>query len=180
MTLETKADLLLMQLLDYDIETGEHSMRVAELAAKIGKALHLSGDAICTLKTAALLHDIGKLCIPDSILQKPGRLTDEEYETMKQHTSKGFCLLAQLGFPREICMVALDHHERLDGNGYGKKRDFSNFSKIVCVADCFDVMSHGCMYQSPRTVDQIRSELQRCSGTQFDPEIAEVCSVLFL
>lgn len=164
---------LLEQLFVHDKETGRHSVRVADLAVKIGKVLGLSGHELIMLKTAALLHGIGKLFLPASLLQKSGKLTDEEYTMIKCHTDNGYLYLSQLGFPEEICLVALDHHERPDGNGYRKKKDFSLFAKIVCVADCLDVMRSGRCYQTPKTVEQIQLELLRCSGTQFDPAAAK-------
>lgn len=171
---------LLEQLFVHDKETGRHSVRVADLAVKIGKVLGLSGYELYMLKTAALLHDIGKLFVPASLLQKSGKLTDEEYTTIKCHTDKGYVYLSQLGFPEEICLVALEHHERPDGNGYKNKRDFSLFAKIVCVADCLDVMINGRCYQTPKDIEQIQAELLRCSGSQFDPTVVKAALAILM
>lgn len=173
-------DELLEQLFIHDEETGCHSVRVADLAVKIGKAIGLSDHKLNMLKTVAFLHDIGKLFLPASLLQKSGKLTDEEYTMIKCHTDKGYLYLSQLGFPEEICLVALDHHERPDGNGYRKKKDFSLFAKIVCVADCLDVMRNGRCYQAPKTVEQIRAELLRCSGSQFDSTVVKAALVILV
>lgn len=124
----------------HDEESYLHSVRVADIAGRIAEGYGLDASAMPDLRVTGLLHDIGKLGVPSEILQKPGRLTDVEYMTVKRHTTLGYVILQKFDFPEHICEVALNHHERPDGTGYAKKTDLSVFSCIICAADCMDVM----------------------------------------
>ncbi|MBQ7153500.1 MAG: HD domain-containing protein, partial [Clostridia bacterium] len=125
----------------------------------------------------ALLHDIGKIAIPDSILNKPGRLTDEEFAVMKSHTTRGASILKGISTIPHIIEGAKSHHEKYNGTGYpeglsGEEIPF--VARIICCADCFDAMASKRVYKEPFSLDVIISEFNRCSGTQFDPKIAKV------
>lgn len=134
----------------YDDLTYTHSMNVALISNVIGTWLNLSHDDIETLMIAGMLHDIGKLRIPPEIIQKPGRLTDEEYEIIKKHPQYGYDILSTKNLNPKIKLVALQHHERYDGKGYpyglkGNKIDF--FSGIVAIADVYDAMTADRVYR---------------------------------
>lgn len=124
---------LLEYLRKHDEESYLHSVRVADIAGRIAEGYGLDASAMPDLRVAGLLHDIGKLGVPSEILQKPGRLTDEEYMTVKRHTTLGYVILQTFKFPEHICEVALNHHERPDGTGYAKKNGtFCLFTHYLC------------------------------------------------
>lgn len=161
-----------------DDATGRHTERVAELSAAIGVKLGLSPEQIELLKRAALLHDLGKIGIPDHILLKPGRLTPEEFERMKAHTTIGFEILARtrsttLRLARDI---ALTHHESWDGRGYPRGMagpDIPLAGRIVAVADEFDALIHERPYKPAWRVVEALAEIDRKRGQQFDPGIVD-------
>ncbi len=124
-----------------------------------------------------MLHDCGKIGVPDNILGKPGRLTDEEFEVIKSHTVRGGEILSSFKSLENAGEGALYHHERYDGTGYpeGKAgKDIPFIARIICVADSFDAMNTNRVYRKRLDHDQIVSELETNKGTQFDPEIAEI------
>lgn len=124
---------LLEYLRKHDEESYLHSVRVADIAGRIAEGYGLDASAMPDLRVTGLLHDIGKLGVPSEILQKPGRLTDVEYMTVKRHTTLGYVILQKFDFPEHICEVALNHHERPDGTGYAKKnRSFCLFTHYLC------------------------------------------------
>ncbi len=159
-----------------DDDTGEHTFRVGNVSAKIAEAIGLSKSEVDMLRQAARLHDIGKVAVPDNILLKPGKLTEEEFNAMKRHTSVGAEMLAQsptptLGMAEKI---ALSHHERWDGKGYpqgliGEK--ISIFARIVTVADVFDALTSERPYKNAWSVERALVEIKRCAGSQFDPRV---------
>jgi putative two-component system response regulator len=159
-----------------DDETNRHTERVAHTAELLALELGLRRAFAWEIRRAAPLHDVGKVGIPDSILLKPGRLTAEEFEVMKTHTTIGGRILDESDFRilqlgREI---ALTHHERWDGKGYpaGLARDEIPVSgRIVAVADAFDAMTHHRPYKDRVEVAIAVEELERCAGAQFDPEV---------
>jgi len=128
-----------------DNYTHQHSKNVARISLEIGRRMGLSQQELEKLEFSAILHDVGKIGIPDSILLKPGKLTDEEYKVIKNHTVYGAEILSQVKYVDEaILSGALEHHERLDGSGYpyGKKgEEISLFGKIIGIADVFDALS---------------------------------------
>ncbi|MBR1443836.1 MAG: HD-GYP domain-containing protein, partial [Firmicutes bacterium] len=129
------------------------------------------------LRRAALLHDIGKIGIPDSILLKPAKLTDEEYAIMKTHVTKGAEILKNFTLIENVVEGALYHHERYDGKGYMQGlcgEDIPVYGRIIGVADAFDAMTANRVYRKQLDIDYVLSELERCKGTQFDPEMAEI------
>jgi putative two-component system response regulator len=157
-----------------DEETGTHIRRVGMYSALMAEALGWSWDAVESIRMAAPMHDIGKIGIPDAILQKPGRLTDEEYEVMKRHTVIGGEMLAGSGSPvLELGRtIALNHHERWDGQGYpiGLVGDnIPESARIVAIADVYDAVTHDRVYRPALPEDQAIAVLESGLGTHFDP-----------
>lgn len=164
-----------------DEYTRGHSKRVAEYAVAIAKEIGLSTEQIQKLRSIALLHDIGKIGVPDSVLNKPGKLTNEEYELMKQHTVMGADILKDIKLLPGIDIGAKYHHERYDGNGYPDKKagnDIPEIARIIAVADAFDAMTSNRVYRKQLDLDYVIEELKRCSGTQFDPDMAKALVTL--
>jgi hypothetical protein len=159
-----------------DPYTRGHSRRVAMYAAEIAKRMGLSEDEIQNVYYAGLLHDAGKISVPDAVLNKPGKLTDEERKAIQNHTVAGGKMLLQLSSLRGVRETALYHHERYDGNGYpdGLKGDIIPlYARIVGVADSYDAMSSNRVYRRHLNKDEIIEEIQKGSGTQFDPVIVK-------
>ncbi|NLW46623.1 MAG: diguanylate cyclase [Firmicutes bacterium] len=151
-----------------------HSERVSAYAVTIGEALGLSPKEICTLQYAGLLHDIGKIEIPKSILNKTGRLTDEEFALIHMHPIYGENILEPLNELDQLLLYVRHHHERFDGKGYPdglNGKQISLGARILCVADSFDAMLSERPYSPRKTIEQAIDELKRCSGRQFDPQI---------
>jgi len=158
-----------------DDDTGEHIQRVGELAALIGAALQ-AGPSPAELRIAAPLHDIGKIGLPDSILLKPGKLTTEEFEAMKSHTTLGHEILS--GGPSPILQlaasIALTHHERWDGSGYPGRLCGANIpieGRVTAVADVFDALTRRRPYKAAWPLEEAVAEIRRGSGAHFDPEV---------
>ncbi len=165
------------QLLDLkDLNTGVHSTRLAEWGMRVGQELGLEDDALQNLEVAALLHDIGKVGIPDSILQKPGKLDPEEYALMKKHPEYGWAVLRPLpGFERAALDI-LHHHESYDGTGYPaglKTSEIPIVSRIVSVIDAFDAMVSSRPYRKGLPTDEAMRRLILASGSQFDPAVVQ-------
>lgn len=165
------------QLLDLkDLNTGVHSTRLAEWGMRVGMELGLEESELQNLEVAALLHDIGKVGIPDSILKKPGKLEPEEYALMKKHPEYGWAVLRMLpGFERAALDV-LHHHESVDGRGYPaglKGSEIPVVSRIVCVIDAFDAMVSSRPYRKGLPFEEAVRRLKDCSGTQFDATVVQ-------
>lgn len=159
-----------------DRYTQGHSSRVAVYSTHIGKAMGLSSLEMEQLFHGALLHDVGKIGVADSILRKPGRLTDEEYNVMKEHPVIGYEILKNVTLMPEVSQVARWHHERYDGRGYpdGLRSDEIPFlARIVSVADSFDAITSTRSYRKARTPQAALVEIHNGIGGQFDPSIAE-------
>lgn len=157
-----------------DPYTNGHSQRVAMYSSEIGRRMGLSDEVVDSLYYAALLHDAGKIGIPDNILKKNGKLNSEEYDVIKTHSTIGGDMLSGFTAIKEIPDVAMYHHEKYDGSGYpsGRKgEEIPLFARIVCVADSYDAMSSNRCYRRSLTDEVIRAEFARCTGTQFDPKI---------
>lgn len=170
-------DSLTQTLTESDYETEEHVERTREMAIRLGKALSLSDGDLGKLALLAVLHDIGKIAIPHSILLKPGKLTDAEWEVMKTHTEKGYRIASASKELKPIGEYILHHHERWDGGGYpgGLAGDeIPLLSRIITVVDSHDVMVHDRPYHRAMSGEAAEAELRRCSGTQFDPKLVEV------
>lgn len=160
-----------------DFVTEGHVDRMETLAFDIAKLYMLDHRQLDRIKLLAKFHDIGKVGIPDKILNKPGRLDDEEYEVMKQHSSIGHKIADASDELRDIADLVLKHHEKWDGTGYplglaGKEIPIE--CRIIAVCDAFDAMVNDRPYRNAMTSEEAISELQRCSGTQFDPAILTV------
>lgn len=159
-------------------QTGQHIKRVSEYVNIMADKLGIKGDERQALAIAAMLHDIGKLNVPESILDKPGKLTPEEFEVIKKHTSDGFTLLENSpGRIMEIGrVIALEHHERWDGKGYiGKKGEEIDFyARIMAVCDVFDALVSKRSYKDGWPPEKAREEILSQSGRQFDPELVKV------
>jgi len=161
--------------LDYrDKSTSGHSRRVANLTVRVAKRHGVEGDGLLQIEHGALLHDIGKLKIPDSILWKPTSLDDGEWITMKKHPQYGYEFLRDLDFLGEAAELVLTHHEKFDGSGYprGLRRDAIPLgSRIFAVVDAVDAMIYKRPYNKPMTFKAAAQEIRRCSGSHFDPDV---------
>jgi len=165
------------QLLDLkDLNTGVHSTRLAEWALHVARELGLDRDSLDDIEVAALLHDIGKIGISDAILNKPAKLTAEEYELMKKHPEFGWAVLRQVPGMERASLVILHHHENYDGTGYpGKLRgeEIPIGSRIVSVIDAFDAMVSNRPYRQGMPFEEAERRLLLGSGTQFDARVVD-------
>lgn len=162
---------LQLALEENSVETIRHSNRVKNIALIIGKRAGLSDLDLNKLSATAILHDIGKIGIPSSIMKKPNELTELEYQVVKSHSFIGYNLLRISPSTKSISEYVLYHHERIDGTGYPdglKGKNIPLISRIINVADAFDVMTHKCPYKKKVSVEEALSELKRCSNKQFD------------
>ncbi|WP_077211790.1 HD-GYP domain-containing protein [Bacillus dakarensis] len=167
-----------------DAYTMHHSENVATFSAAIAKKMNLSNELCEIIHIGGLLHDIGKIGIPEEILNKPGKLTNEEYNIIKTHPTIGYDIVKHISTFKEngIHDIVLYHHERYDGKGYPnglKGEKIPLLSRIVAVADAFDAMSSMRVYRKELELDHILNEIRRNKGTQFDPHIVDVFLSLF-
>jgi diguanylate cyclase (GGDEF)-like protein/putative nucleotidyltransferase with HDIG domain len=156
-----------------DVYTGSHSERVAAVAGAIAERLGLSTAEVELVRLAGGLHDLGKLAIPEELLQKPSSLTSAERLVIQRHPQIGHRMLDSLGV-EPVAEWVLHHHERWDGSGYPDGlagEDIPLGARIVFLAEVFDAMTHGRLYRSPLTRDEALAEIERCSGAQFDPRV---------
>jgi len=159
-----------------DPYTHDHSKNVARYAIAIGKEMGLSEGEIDIIERASLLHDLGKIGIPDYILTKPGRLSPQEWEEIKQHPLKGAKIIEPLEFLNGDVKLILQHHEKFDGKGYPngiKGKSISLGARIMAVADSLDAMSRNRPYRKALTKQKIIIELKKGAGTQFDPKVVD-------
>jgi len=171
-----------IETLRYTVEakdpyTRGHSDRVSEYSVLIGKYLGLSEKDLHTLKVGGLFHDVGKIGIPDSILLKPGKLTNDEYSEIKNHPAIGVHILSNARIFAEIIPIVKHHHERYDGFGYPsnlKGEDIPYFARIAAVADTFDAMTSRRTYRDSLGLDIVKDEINKNKGIQFDPQIADI------
>lgn len=158
-----------------DDATHEHIVRVGWMAAELADRMNLSRDEVETIGLAAPLHDLGKIGIPDDILLKPGKLTEEEFEKIKTHTTIGAQILSGSKFPllRKAEEIALTHHERWDGSGYTglEQETIPLAGRIVAVVDVFDALVHERPYKKAWSVEEAITEIRRSCGTHFDPSV---------
>ncbi|PRR80744.1 HD domain-containing phosphohydrolase [Clostridium vincentii] len=167
---------LLTTLYEKNTETQEHTMRIKYLSSKLGIRLGLRKDKLEELALLSLLHDIGKIGIPEQILMKPGKLTAEEWIIMKNHSSIGYRIANSTPELAHISDEILAHHERYDGTGYPnelKGKEIPLLSRIINIVDSFDVMTHKRVYKEAFDKSYVLEELKRCSGGQFDSVIVE-------
>ncbi|MBI9010221.1 MAG: diguanylate cyclase [Tenericutes bacterium] len=170
-------DALLKTLYEKDIMSEEHSRRVSDLAWRLAKAANLSEKKASDIKVAGILHDIGKITIANQILEKKGKLTDEEYRIIKTHAEKGYKIIHSIGGMDTIANYILQHHERYDGFGYPKNikgEDISYEGRIICIADSYDAMTSLRTYKERMTGEAAINELIGCKGKQFDPELVDI------
>ncbi|MBC8015809.1 MAG: HD-GYP domain-containing protein [Sporomusaceae bacterium] len=154
-----------------------HSERVAELSLLISQQIELSKKEQQIVHIGAHLHDIGKIGIPDSILNKPGKLTEGEFAIIRQHPEIGGDIVSKVKVFHSVVDIVRHHHERFDGKGYPDKlcgAEISIGARIVSVADAFDAMISMRSYRPPLNVSEAIGELERCQGSQFDPDIVDV------
>jgi HD-GYP domain-containing protein (c-di-GMP phosphodiesterase class II) len=154
-----------------------HSDRVSHYCLMMGEKLNLTKNEILELEFAGLIHDIGKITIPDSILKKPGKLTEDEWTIMKTHTTHGYQILRSADKYSKLADYALTHHERWDGKGYPKgikEEEIPLFSRIICICDAFEAMTSDRPYRKALPVESAIEELIRCSGSQFDPYLVNL------
>jgi putative nucleotidyltransferase with HDIG domain len=160
-----------------DPYTSGHTKRVTEYASMIAHGMNLPPEEIERITQAALLHDIGKIGIRVSSLNKPEELTPEEYEIFKQHTTQGRLILEPIHFLKDIIPIAESHHERIDGSGYPqglKGNEISLGARILAVADSFDAMTSDRPYRRSLSRKKAIDELKKFTGAQFDPEVVAV------
>ena len=159
-----------------DQSTSGHSRRVAELTTGAAASLGIKNGRLVQIEHGALLHDIGKLKIPDSILWKPAKLSDDEWQVMRRHAEYGFQFLSSIEFLRGAADIVYSHHEKYDGTGYprGLRSEQIPFgARVFAIIDAVDAMIYKRPYNRPVSFDEAASEVRRCAGTQFDPELVE-------
>ena len=160
-----------------DMYTRGHSDRVAAYSVMIGEKLGLPEAELKKLELGGLFHDIGKIGVPDSILLKEARLTDEEYSQIKQHPNIGVHILSNASIFNDILPIVEHHHEKFDGSGYPSKlagNDIPFLARIATIADSFDAMASKRAYRNSLDIQTIISEFEKCRGTQFDPELTNI------
>jgi diguanylate cyclase (GGDEF)-like protein/putative nucleotidyltransferase with HDIG domain len=156
-----------------DAYTGSHSYMVGELAARVARRMGLDGEAVELTRLAGSLHDLGKLAIPEEILRKPGPLNEAERLVLERHPQIGYRMLDSLGV-EPVATWVLHHHERWDGNGYPERKSGGEIplgARILFVADAYDAMTTDRVYRGRLSHDRAIAELERCAGTQFDPDV---------
>jgi len=170
--------MLLADVCSYDSYIFTHSLKVSMYALAIGVKLHLSEKKLEQLGLGAILHDVGKLKIPESILLKPGRLTDQEFEKMKEHSEVGFEMLRHIpSISLMVAHCAYQHHERLDGSGYPRgltAKEIHLFGKIIAVADVFDAVTSNRVYHRAMLPNEGLEILYAGSGTLYDQKIVQI------
>jgi putative nucleotidyltransferase with HDIG domain len=160
-----------------DAETEGHSKRVTAYTIAIAKEMRVESALLPQIARAAFLHDIGKMAIPDHILRKPGPLTPEEREVMRTHCEIGYNMVTRIPFLREVAEIVLSHQEYFDGTGYPRGLSGEEIplgARIFAVADALDAMISDRAYRKALPISHAQEEIQRCSGTQFDPRVVEV------
>jgi putative nucleotidyltransferase with HDIG domain len=172
-TLEALGDALDLK----DSETEGHSKRVTAYAIALARAMGIPPEEIKVIARGAFLHDIGKMAIPDEILRKPGKLTPEEQELMREHCSRGYDMLRKIPFLAGAAEIVFCHQEHYDGSGYPNRlsgREIPIGARIFAIADALDAITSDRPYRQTRGFAEAREEILHCSGTQFDPAVVEV------
>lgn len=160
-----------------DTDTQGHSQRVVEIALRLAKAMGFSEEQIKTLRQGALLHDIGKIGVPDHILRKPGKLTQAEWRQMRGHAQRGYELLRSTDHLKEAAVIALCHHERWDGSGYPRALRGESIpieARVFAIADVWDALTSSRPYRSAWDEERAQKYILRNSGKLFDPQVVEV------
>lgn len=159
-----------------DVETKGHSERVVSYCLRLGKQIGLNGRQLITLENGALLHDIGKIGVPDGILLKRGALTEEEWNYMRRHVEYGAQIIRGIDFLEGASEIVAQHHERYNGSGYPNRMEGDQIclgARIFAVADAVDAMTSDRPYRAARSFDDAAEELIRCSGAHFDPFVVD-------
>lgn len=172
----TAINSLLKTLNEKHSETEEHTMRIKNLSFKLGKRIGLATEKLDELELLSSLHDIGKIGIPEQILMKPAKLTEEEWTIMKTHCDIGYRIASSTPEFAHIANEILAHHEKYDGTGYPNGlvgEAIPLLARIINIVDSFDVMTHRRIYKEAFDKDYVREEYKRCAGTQFDPNISK-------
>jgi response regulator RpfG family c-di-GMP phosphodiesterase len=159
-----------------DLETHGHSRRVVTFSLRLGRELDLTPTQMRALEFGSMLHDIGKIGVPDAILRKPAKLSEEEWIAMRQHPTHGQMILGGIEFLKGAAKVVAQHHEKWDGSGYPlglKAEEIDLNARIFMVADAFDAMISDRVYRAGRPYEAAAEELDRCVGMHFDPQIVE-------
>jgi putative nucleotidyltransferase with HDIG domain len=159
-----------------DQQTDGHSRRVSELAVCLGRAMGMDEAQLLQVRRGALLHDIGKVGIPDNILVKPGPLTEEEWDIMKRHASYGYELLMRIPFLQEALAIPYCHHERWDGTGYPrglKGEEIPLAARIFAVIDVWDALCSDRPYRKAWPEHEARAYIRSLSGAHFDPKVVD-------
>jgi diguanylate cyclase (GGDEF)-like protein/PAS domain S-box-containing protein len=154
-----------------------HSDRVSQYCLAMGKKMNLTYSEVLELELAGRMHDIGKITIPDHILKKPGKLTEDEWQVMKSHTTNGYQILRSADKYTRLADYALTHHERWDGKGYPKglkQEEIPFFSRIIGICDAYEAMTSDRPYRKAMSKEYAINELKNCSGLQFDPHLVKI------
>ena len=166
-----------------DQETRGHSMRVATHSVDVARMLGIKDEEeLAFVYRGALMHDVGKIGVPDAILLKPGKLTEEEWEFMRKHAAMGYKILAQVPYLRPAAKIVLAHHERWDGDGYPRRlkgEDIPLGARIFALADTYDAIISDRPYRAGQTPEAAFAEILRCAGSQFDPKVIEAFEAIF-
>jgi len=166
-----------------DQETRGHSTRVATHSLDIADLLGIKDEhELATIYRGALMHDVGKIGVPDSILHKPAKLTEEEWEFMRRHSAMGYKILAQVPYLRPTARIVLAHHERWDGDGYPRRlkaEDIPLGARIFAICDTYDAIISDRPYRRGQSPDAALAEILRCAGSQFDPKVVEAFEAAF-
>jgi putative nucleotidyltransferase with HDIG domain len=160
-----------------DPYTSMHAEHVAELMAGLASQMSMPSDEISLAFIVGLIHDVGKIKTPNTILTKPSRLTDEEFKIMKQHSEHGADMLSHIEGAEAVVPIMRHHHERYDGKGYPQGLCGENIpllSRMLAICDSFDAMTTNRCYREPVPLDDCIKEIRRCAGTQFDPIMCEL------
>jgi HD-GYP domain-containing protein (c-di-GMP phosphodiesterase class II) len=167
---------LMTTLGERDYITEGHGRRLSEISIKLGTAIGLSSNQLDNLALLAQVHDLGKVGIPDSILFKKGPLSEEEWDTMRQHPEKGYRIASASTELSGIADLILKHHEKWDGTGYPlgiSGEDIPVECRIISIVDAFDAMTNERPYSKAKSIQDAIAEIERCAGTQFDPQLVK-------
>lgn len=181
-SLDGVIDTLALTVGTRDPYTAGHQLRVADLVAAISDELGFSEDRKSGVRMAAVIHDLGKIAVPAEILNKPGRLSNNEFNLIKEHPQVGFNILKDINFPWPIAQIVLQHHERMDGSGYprglsGKEILFE--ARILAVADVVETMASHRPYRAALGIDKALEEISKNKGIYYDQKVSDICIKLF-
>ena len=165
-----------------DVQTADHQRRVAQLACAIAEEIGFTPDQVHVVRIAGILHDIGKLSLPQDLLNKPGRVTDAEFQLIKTHSQIGYDILKPMEFPWPIAEIVIQHHERMNGSGYPsgiKENELLMEARILGVADVVEAMNSYRPYRPPLGIDKALGQISRNKGILYDPSAVDACVRLF-